>query len=202
MWFARLMYLCLSEPLERSTPGCTSPSLRPDAPSARSASFSISRTLSLYLASSRATEQPDMPPPMTRTSGLSPSSALSLKAGTCIFSSGAAVKTISFTTCVLECGVAAVMPASTTSFQSSSSPVSTMQPSLSLAVTLPANFLFSFLFRLLIFIPSTFIYTMYSLPILYRKYLLSQYTLGSNCCTTELNLNLLFLKTMQLHCIL
>ena len=144
MALPRRTYLCLSEPRPRSMPGCTSPSFRPEAPSARSASFSTSRMSSFQRDSSRAMDTPEMPPPMMSTSGVLPSSASSHSDGRRMGGISAPVKVMSFTTWQSEAFVAAIWQARTTSSHASSVPRSTMQLSSSAACTRPPKALFSF----------------------------------------------------------
>ena len=147
MALPRRMYLCLTLPRPRSMPGCTSPSLRPEAPSARSHSLSTTRMSSCLRASSRAIDTPEMPPPMMSTSGVCPSSASSRSAGTRMGASLPPVNVMSLTTWHVEYFVAAIWPARTTSSQRSSVPRRTMQLSSSAAVTRPPKALRSFRFK-------------------------------------------------------
>ena len=116
-------------------PGWTSPSLRPEACNAKSASFSTSRISSFHLESSRAMEAPEMPPPMMRTSGFLPSRAVSRRVGMRIDCSPTSSQRISLTTWVVLYFSAAREQASITSSQVGSRPLRTMLPSENATVT-------------------------------------------------------------------
>ena len=151
MALPRRIYLCLTLPRPRSIPGCTSPSLRPEAPSARSHSLSTTRMSSFWRVSSRAIDTPEMPPPMMSTSGVCPSSASSCSAGTRMGASSPPVNVMSLTTWHVAYFVAAIWPARTTSSQRPSLPRRTMQLSSSAAVTRPPKARRSFRFNAEIF---------------------------------------------------